>query len=363
MHGLIDQIAEEHLNRVRIKDDFVASACPFHKGGQERHPSFWIDRSTGRWGCFACQESGKSLKELLRRLGLSSRKVEAEIEEAEKDSAKAFKLDQLKRKKKARASFKGEYVLPEAVLGIFDFLPIDLLEAGFTEETLEKHDIGFDKRNRRITFPIRDAFGSLIGISGRATVPGDMPRYKLYDGRRTYNGKETMGELGEWCPRYTNATVRNHLWGSHLVHEDLSSGEWDQLIIVEGFKAALWMKQCGWFHTVATMGTKMTQSQERIIRQWGPEGGVIILTDNNDPGLQAARQWGLRLATSTFPVYRAYYPEDKDESTQPDDLSETELEEVLSTSQRVGGRYRVQSRKFVAQKQKSGQEEELPWRR
>jgi DNA primase len=337
MIGLVDQIVEEHLDRVRIKSDYIAAACPFHKGGQERRPSFWVNRSTGAWGCFTCSASGGGIKYLLRELGHSNRKIEAEISEAEKDAERVFKVEQAKRRKKIRAGFDGEHVLPDSLLGVFDFLPVDLLEAGFTEETLAYHDIGYDRRNERITFPIRDVRGQLIGISGRSTVVGDVPKYLLYNGRKFRDGREFPGELGEWFPSYSNESVRDHLWGSHLVNEDLMSGAWDQVILVEGYKAKMWMWQLGWIHTVAMMGTKMTAKQEKLIRMWGAE--VFVFTDNNGPGREAADNWCQRLGIGSFPVRRVDYPDYCSESAQPDDLNDQELKEVLQYSTRVGGKY------------------------
>jgi DNA primase len=356
MYGLADQIAEEHLTRARVKDDFISAVCPFHAGGQERHPSFWLNRMTGKWGCFACQAGGSDLKYLLRELGISNQKIEAELEEARKDAAKAIKITEAKRKKKAKASFKGVHVLPESLLGVFDFMPMDLVSQGFSEELLEAHDIGFDKRNQRITFPIRDAFGNLVGISGRSTLPGESPKYLLYNGRRRFGKKEDLGELGEWFPGYSNDGVRDHLWRSHVVYEDLMTGKWDQLIVVEGYKAAMWMVKHGWNHTVATMGTKMTDAQERLIRRFGAD--VFIFTDNNDPGQEAASYWSKRLARSTFPVYRVHYPSYCEETAQPDDLTEEELEEVLRNSERVGGRYVKRM-----ERQQKGRQPEKPWRK
>lgn len=358
MYGLADQIAEEHLERVRVKDDFIAAACPFHKGGTERHPSFWINRSTGHWGCFTCQESGGGLKYLLRELGHSSTKIEAELDEAAKDASKAIKLSEAKRKKKARASFKGVQILPESVLGVFDFLPVDLIEMGFTEEMLVMHDVGFDKRNNRITFPIRDAFGNVVGISGRSTLPGEVPKYLLYNGRRIDKDGEYLGELGMWFPAYSNDGVRDHLWRSHLVYEDLMLGKWDQLILVEGYKAAMWMVMHGYYHVVAIMGTKMTPAQEKLIRRFGAT--VFVFTDNNDPGQEAATNWCQRLAVSSFPVYRVHYPSYCDDSAQPDDLNNDELEAVLSNSERVGGKFYV---KRMERKSSSRREEVKPWRK
>lgn len=344
MLGVADQIAEEYLNRVKFKENFVAAACPFHKGGQERHPSFWINRETGEWGCFTCNAHGSSLKYLLKEMGEGSKKIQAEIEEAEKDSAKTAKLVKAKRRKKARAEFRGVHVLPEALLGVFDFAPDALLEQGFEEETLMSHDVGWDRRNNRITFPVRDLFGTLVGVSGRSTVPGDNPKYLFYNGRRVINGKENLGELGEWYSHYSNESVRDHLWGLHTFYEDLFNKNDGQIILVEGFKAGMWLRQLGWTTTAAIMGTKMSLTQERIVRRLGAE--VFLFADNNDPGHEAAYHWGQRLAASSFPVRRVHYPDYCDETAQPDDLSDEEIEEVLSTSTRVGGKYVRMAKKY-----------------
>jgi 5S rRNA maturation endonuclease (ribonuclease M5) len=167
-----------------------------------------------------------------------------------------------------------------------------------------------------------------------------------------------LGELGEWFPQYSNESVRDHLWRIQLVYEDLMSGQWEQLIVVEGYKAAMWLVQHGWYHTVAVMGTKMTEKQERLIRRFGSE--VFVFTDNNGPGQEAADKWCQRLAVSSSPVYRVRYPEHCDESAQPDSLNEQELDEVLQASERVGGRY--VDKRSMARKQACRQREK-PWKR
>jgi DNA primase len=347
MFGVADRIAKDHLRLVKVKDAFVAAACPFHKGGQERKPSFWISRETGHWGCFSCSAKGSSLKQLLRDIGAGSLAIEREIEQAEKEARDTSRVQKAQRKKKARAEFRGQYIIPDAVLGVFDWMPVGLLEEGFTEETLIEHDIGYDQRYNRITFPVRDIFGNIVGISGRATSIEDLQwgKYKFYEGRTIVNGKEVLNELGEWYPQYSAADVRNHLYRGHTVYPGLFDGTTDnpELIVVEGFKASNWMAQLGWhLNTVALMGTKMSAAQERLIRRLGAP--TLVLTDNNQPGLDAAHEICQRLAVSSFPVYRCYYPDEFGEDTQPDDLSELELEEVLKTSKRYGGKYYVKRR-------------------
>jgi DNA primase len=359
MFGVADDIAKEYLKRAKLKDRYISAICPFHKGGQERHPSFWVDRETGAWGCFTCPARGGSLRQLLRDLKVGNWKIEAEIAEAEKDAKKTSLLSKAKAAKKAKADFHGVHTLPDAVLGVFDFCPVGLLEQGFTEKTLIDHEVGFDKRNNRITFPIRDIYGTLIGISGRSTTPGEIPKYLVYSGRRNIDGVESIGELGEWYPDYSNEGVRDHLWGGQTVYDRLFN-ESGQLVIVEGYKAKMWVTQHG-YDAVAIMGTKLTSTQERIIRRLGAE--VFVFPDNNEPGRDAARQWCQRLAVSSFPVFQVNYPEYCDENAQPDGLSEQELDSALNSSKRAGGKFHGHVRKQLGKNQKQGHTEKFPWRR
>ncbi len=337
MIGVVDQLTQEYLNLVRIKDDFVAAQCPFHKDGQERRPSFWVSRTTGSWGCFSCPSNGSNLKSLLQEIGVSNSRIEAEIEEAMKDASKTLKLHKAKRQKKARSELKGTFTLPEALLGVFDYEPLSLIEAGFDPDVLTKHDIGFDRRINRITFPIRDYAGSLVGISGRAVEDNISPKYLFYNGRKVRDGEVVEGELGEWYPSYSNEDVKNHLWRSQLVYPELIDETDGQIIIVEGFKAALWMVQQNWLMTVATMGTHVTEAQVRILRRLGAT--IFVLMDNNGPGREASKYLCQRLAVSSFPVYECHYPDYCDGSCQPDDLNPEEIKQVLSNAKRAGGRY------------------------
>lgn len=338
MFGLVDQIAKDYLRRVRIKQNFISAACPFHKGGQERRPSFWLSRQTGGWGCFTCSAGSGDLKELLRLIGIHNSKVEVAIEEAQQDASNVATIEKAKQRKKAKAEFKAVHTLPDAVLGVFDFVPLDLVDAGYPETLLIQHDIGFDHRSDRITFPIRDYEGTLVGISGRS-VRATIPKYLIYSGRRVIEGKEVLGELGEWYPEYSNDGVRDHLWRIQSVYPELINSTDGQLIIVEGFKAALWLVLHDWTNVVALMGTKMTFAQERMIRRLGAE--TFVFLDNNEPGREASREICQRLAVSTFPVYECHYPDYFDENAQPDDLTEAEVEGVLSNSKRAGGKHVV----------------------
>lgn len=40
---------------------WITARCPFHKAGQEKEPSFWIDTRRNLWGCHACGKHGDAV--------------------------------------------------------------------------------------------------------------------------------------------------------------------------------------------------------------------------------------------------------------------------------------------------------------
>lgn len=341
MEGVVDQIAQDHLEGVRIKAHFVSASCPFH--GTDRHPSFWLERSSGRWGCFSCGAGGSGIEWLLKDLGVRKPGIEHILTEAKKDRKKTAAIAKLQKAKKARADFAGTHILPENILGLWNQCPVELLDAGFEMEVLQRHSIGYDDKRMRITFPIRDIKGSLIGISGRS-VNDSWPKYKVYQGPHDAiddDGKTVrrLGELGEWFPTYTSTDIRNHLYRGNFVYQKCYDGDsdGDYLIVVEGYKACLWLVQMGFENTVALMGARMSQTQERLIRRMGVP--TYVLLDNNEAGHDGADSACRRLGNCTFPVYRCWYSEGYGEETQPDDLSdEDEIQAVLESATRAAGK-------------------------
>lgn len=339
MEAVVDDVAQQYLENTTIKAEYIAARCPFH--GPDRNPSFWMERATGKFGCWACGASGSSLLWFLKDMGARTRDIEHTIKEAEKDRFHRAKIAKRQKERATRASFLGEHTLPENILGLWDLCPEALLEAGFEEKILRDHDVGFDEKRMRITFPIRDIEGSLVGISGRS-VDGSNPKYKVYQGRHQrvdYNGKpvQSLGELGEWFPSYSSTDIRNHLYRGHAVYDPCFFGKVpkeSKVIVVEGYKAALWLVQLGYPLTVALMGARMSATQERLIKRMGVP--TYILLDNNDAGQSGMDFIASKLGRCSFPVYRCFYPEDRSADTQPDDLTTAEeVEEILQTAPRA----------------------------
>lgn len=348
MRDYVIDIIRRHVSE-RIKksgDGQILVRCPFHKGGQERKPSFSVNVDEGLYHCFTCHESG-TMPMLLRSLGLSSDRIDAEIAPFKDQLLAARALKKLKRESIGINSdpYRAQTVLSEAICDGFEWCPTQLIDAGFDYRWLQYLQIGVDRRNQRITYPIRDIYGNLAGFSGGATRPDQEPKYKVYKGRRNDDaGNVIPSDYGEWFDdEYPGYEFLNHdyLWNYDRVYPRLRhSKEVEPLIVVEGFKACIWMLQNGYRNTVAIMGSYLSEQQKQLLLR--VEAQVILFLDNDEAGQKATHNIGSILLRATPTVWIANY-EKQHEGCSPDDLDSHFLRQAIGTSTR----YRRQKRNFT----------------
>lgn len=312
----------------------VVCPCPFHKGGQESHPSFGINTETGDFNCFACHESG-SLKRLLKLLGAPRDRIDTELSSITPELERVHALKQLKSRNfnYGKDPFKAEVILPEALIGVYDWMPVSLAQRGFDPSLMQDMEIGFDKNNSRITYPLRDVYGNLAGISGGATRKDQFPKYKVYQGGRQVGSMWQPGDFGKWFDeQYPGFHCENHrfLWNYDRVFPKVSmSGARDTVYVVEGFKACLWMIQSGFRNTVAAMGSYLSEYQQRLIHRLG--GDVVLCFDNDEAGRRASQKVGSLLWRPLYGRVKVLRYPTQDNNTQPDDYpSETLIQMVNS---------------------------------
>lgn len=311
--GEILAIAKRYLSKVKPSgSDNIMAVCPFHMksdGTAEKHPSFSMSLTTGLWFCHACQEKG-NLFTFLRNIGLPRDQIELHhgltIENAK--SAMPVMFDP------AKPGVISEDPIPESLLGVFDYCPVDLLRAGFSEDTLKHFEVGFDTTHYRITYPIRDLKGNLIAISGRSVLDVD-PKYKVYD-----------EEYKVWdLPPRTYWNKRVAMWNSHVVYPELFfQSQPSYIVVVEGFKACMWVWQAGIKNVVALLGTYLSKEQKWILERLGVP--VYLFLDNNDAGIRGVSKCAEQIKSS-LRVLVVDYPErlEDDAAAQPDNLSDVEV--------------------------------------
>lgn len=330
MRQKILSLIERYLGRGHYSgEDNISLPCPIHKT-KDGNP-FSINVTNGAWHCFTCHAVG-TLPKLLRALGLPRNRIDAELKDVRGELlANRKQLEWRKRARwQAQDPFLAETILPEVLLKPYEWCPLNLVNAGFDPQWLHWLDIGFDKINNRVMYPIRDIYGNLAGMSGGTVIPGTYPKYKVYQGRRivtdSFTGKprEIGSDYGEWFDeQHPDYVFHNHnyLWNYDQVYPRHFFGrESRDLIIVEGFKACIWLLQYGWQDTVALMGSSMSDHQRNLIQRL--DSKIVLFLDNDEAGRDATDDIARVLRRSQPGVKIAHYPANK---MQPDDLLPDEL--------------------------------------
>lgn len=258
----------KHLKQVRkAGPNNIVALCPFH---DDSSPSFAMNVHNGLYICYACGEKG-SFRTFLTKLGMTPEQIRHHYGKT---------LEELKRNappppdpSKPGVVVEENRHIPEDLLGLFHKCPEALLEEGFEEATLRDFGVGFDDKHNRITYPLRDLKGNLVGISGRAMNEDASSRYKVY--------KEEY-KTWELPPYETDKSLL--LWNAHRVYpEALKPGRPQPLVIVEGFKGCMWVAQAGYTNVVALMTKTMSWAQSWILKRMG--GPFILFLDNDDAGI------------------------------------------------------------------------------
>ena len=319
----------------------VLTKCPFHKGGEERKPSFSINIDLGVFNCFTCHKTG-TIRTLMRDLNLPRSTIDSELAVIQPAMERQAQLNKFMKEHafSNRDPFLAEYILPESLLGVYDWCPQILVDQGFDVGVLKKLDVGYDKRNNRITYPIRDLYGNLAGFSGGVTPWSDQqfPKYKVYEGRRKgFNGKWISSDFGEWFDeKHPDYHFENHdfLWNYDVVFAAViaAADANTRVYVVEGFKACLWMIQNGFENTVALMGSYISDRQQQMLHRLGCT--AVLCLDNDTAGRNATLRIGDLLWRPLYGrVLVMQYPQDaEEEESQPDDYEPWLLKEMERSS-------------------------------
>ncbi|MBI4397044.1 MAG: DNA primase [Elusimicrobia bacterium] len=307
--------------------------CPFHN---ERTPSFFFMPDKGLWHCFgACQEGGdvfkfvmrlenlsfpEALRQLAKRAGVSvewRRADEASsraMQEREKllgllEEAAGFYHKALQsqaeadpaRRHLASRKIRGETVekfqlgYSSARNGFLDSalhrgVPIELLLktglAARSEKTGRYHDPLFG----RLTFPIYDPYGQVVGFGGRVLAEdASGPKY--------LNSPET--------PVYTKG---RQLYGLYQARSALR--ERGQAFLVEGYMDVIGCHQAGLACAVAPLGTAFTREQGTLLKRYVQE--TVLLYDPDEAGDRASWRSAEMLLQADLFVRIAHVPDGKD---------------------------------------------------
>lgn len=283
---------------VRKQGSSYVSICPFHN---DRNPSMHINPQKGFYHCFACKAGGDVFKFVMdyEKLGFNDA-----VERVAKFCN--FTLTYTQEKKDKGANLK--HILP--LLNAFYKQNLSkhresleyLYQRGLNDEDITRFELGFapssnqtlrllqnenipldealkagaikedkDKNEfyasfiHRITFPIYDHRGLLVGFGGRTLDSNHMAKYvnspqsALFDKGRIF-------------------------YAFHLAKESIAKKK--EMIICEGYMDAIAFHKAGLSNAVAVLGTALGENHLPLIKRY--EAKVILCFDSDEAGLKAA---------------------------------------------------------------------------
>src|SRR3984893_6791703 len=299
--------------------------CPFH---DERTPSFAIDPAQKVYHCFGCQASGDvftfvqetegvdfkgALELLAERYGVELVREEEDPRAAERRRHRERLLELLLRtaayyarylwdsREAARAREYlagrglGEAILREFHVGYapsaWDRVLAASRSGGFTVEDLYATGLAqrsrqtggpYDRFRSRITFPLTDIRGRVLGFGARALEDGGASAATVADA-----GTDRGGEARR--PKYLN-TSDNEIYhkGLHLYGADLArahAAKAGVVILCEGYTDVIALHQAGMRNAVGLMGTALTAQQVGELARMAQT--VLLALDADSAGQEA----------------------------------------------------------------------------
>jgi DNA primase len=328
--------------------------CPFH---QEKTPSFTVNDEKGFYHCFGCGAHGDAIRWLTDARGLpfidavkelaaaAGMEVPAPSPEAQ---ARAARVEGVRPAlEAAQALFSREL---EAAGAAREYLAA----RGIDDATIARFGLGWAPARRgyvrqlgvdfqtaldagiiwqgddrwgevfraRITFPVHDARGRLIGFSGRALQPSEsVPKYKNSPDSQIFDKGATLFNLHRAGPAARTAK---------------------RLIVVEGQMDVIALDRVGIAEVVAPMGTALTVGAAdalggQLERLWRLADRPILAFDGDAAGRRAA----VRACAAALPhvgpgrtLAVALFPPGKD----PDDVARAFEPAIAGTPQEQGSR-------------------------
>jgi DNA primase len=301
--------------------------CPFH---DERTPSFSVNAEHALYHCFGCGASGdaisfvretegldfaEAVEHLAERYGVA---LEREEEDSRAEEARrrrerlmgmldrtaffyARYLWEATEAKRARAHL-ADRGLSEEVLRAFrvgyapsawnrvllagqrdSYSPEEMVAAGIVQRG--RQGGYFDRFRARITFPLADARGRVLGFGARAVRPSQKPKYLNSSENELYR-------------------KGRHLFGIDRARAPAARA--GRVVVVEGYTDVLALHGAGIEGSVAIMGTALTDQQ---LAELGRAASTVLMALDADASGQeamlragrAARDRGMELRVVALP--------------------------------------------------------------
>jgi len=329
----IEQVIDKYVTLKRSGGSWKA-CCPLHN---ENSPSFYVTPSKNIFKCFGCGAGGdaigfvmlrenlpfiEAVKHIAGQHGIIVEEKEGTGKTPEQKNDETLMHDWLH---KAQIKYRKALVDRASVINY-------LSSRNFTRSTIIEWQFGvvpdwsvigpdlqasgqfkigetaglvksgngksWDVMHHRITIPIHDARGQVIGFGGRLHAELDVK--KSVDGPKYMNPAET--------PLYDKSKT---LFGLHKAIKHFKVH--GMAVLVEGYLDVIKMHQQGWNNAVGSCGTALTEGQAKQLKRFTDT--VLVLRDGDNAGRQALKKDIPILLDQQFTVYVCELPEKEDPDT------------------------------------------------
>jgi DNA primase len=284
--------------------------CPFH---DERTPSFGIDPVEKLYHCFGCGAGGDLFQFVMETEGLDfgaaleslAERYRVPLERETEDPQDAARRQRKERLYALLERTAAYYVrvlweAPEAATAreylasrglkedalrayrvgwapdVFDRVLNGSRRAGFSEEELKAAGLiqpskgrsgVIDRFRGRITFPLADERGRVLGFGARAMKPDQQPKYlNTSDGEVFHKGRI--------------------VYGADLARA--AAAKAGRVVLVEGYTDVIALHQAGVPEVVAQMGTALTEAQVDAVARLAPR--ALLCLDPDSAGQASAKR-------------------------------------------------------------------------
>jgi DNA primase len=313
--------------------DAYIGLCPFH---DERTPSFSVRPSGKVYYCFGCQAAGDAFNFVMETEGLDfvgalealAERYGVTLELAQEDPRAAAERRRTERllelldrtcsyyervlwehAEGARArEYLAERGLAEPLLREFrvgfapsawdrvllgsrrsGFSEAELLAAGVVQRSREHPGRVYDRFRRRITFPLCDQRGHVLGFGARAMSAEQQPKYvNSADGAVYHKGR--------------------HLFATHLARAPAAKA--GSIVLCEGYTDVIAAHQAGVRNCVGLMGTALTEHQVAALARLAPT--VVLALDADGAGQEAMLKAAALAGKQRFELRVAALPPGQD---------------------------------------------------
>lgn len=267
------------LNADKIKvrgDGWVMCSCLFakwfHKNKTDNHPSFGISSGNKScYNCFSCSRRGViyMLPSVLTMLtGKDYPEVRKFISDNEKTNLEDYDSD-----------YKPKTIIPisNTVLEMFEVPKSMVVQLDLN--LIADWDILYDKKERRVIFPIYDINNRLVGIRGRAMLQNDDIKYRSYT--ELSNSDGDAKSFGVWYGMHRELKKDKAIF--------LVEGERDTILLSK-YVSNVW----------GAMGAKISKAQVNTLRnQINP---LVLFFDNDEAGV-IAKDYIYKMCKKLMPIY------------------------------------------------------------